>query len=280
MVEFKFPQLLLAEWKSTRDILHSYARILGGIRHHLSARQKHWWHISLQVTASGLTTTPITVGPMSFELSMDLTQHLISITTNTKASWELPFSEYPPERMRLAVMDSLVTLGIRPKTDLALVFAHSNDSYDPVYAQHYQKAITQIDVLLKEFKGQLREESSPVQLWPHHFDLAMTWFSGRLVPGTDPNDEEASDESLNFGFSTGDEHIPDPYFYATAYPFPERVAGMLLPGKAVWNSVGWKGALFMYEELSKSKDPRKKLLEFFQTFQRIGSGFMTEPSEN
>ena len=60
-----------------------------------------------------------------------------------------------------------------------------------------------------------------LRCWPHHFDLAVVWFSGRKVPGQDPNDPEYSNEQMNFGFSTGDSGTPEPYFYATAYPAPD-----------------------------------------------------------
>jgi hypothetical protein len=45
--------------------------------------------------------------------------------------------------------------------------------------ERYWQALAQIDILLKQFRGELREETSPVQLWPHHFDLSLVWFSGR-----------------------------------------------------------------------------------------------------
>ena len=44
-----------------------------------------------------------------------------------------------------------------------------------------------------------------------------------------PADEESADEQMNLGFVTGDERIPDSYFYATAYPQPERFTEQPLP---------------------------------------------------
>ena len=43
----------------------------------------------------------------------------------------------------------------------------------------------------------------PVVLWPHHFGLAVLWFSGHPAPDQDPANAEYADEQMNFGFSTG-----------------------------------------------------------------------------
>jgi hypothetical protein len=113
-----------------------------------------------------------------------------------------------------------------------------------------------------------------VQLWPHHFDLALLWFSGRLVPGQEAADEESADEQMNFGFSTGDEGIANPYFYATAYPWPEGMAEGVLPAGASWNEQGWRGALLMYDVLVEQENPKEYLLSFLRAAQAAGSGRM------
>ena len=131
-----------------------------------------------------------------------------------------------------------------------------------------------MDAVFKRFKGTLREETGPVQLFPHHFDLSMNWFSGRLVPGVDPADEESADEQMNFGFVTGDEGIPDSYFYATAYPQPEGLTDQPLPDGAVWQTEGFNGAVMMYETVVAASDPEGLLLQFLQAAQRAGSALM------
>jgi hypothetical protein len=110
----------------------------------------------------------------------------------------------------------------------------------------------------------LSGETSPVQLWPHNFDLALTWFSGRKVPGVDPTDQESADEQMGFGFSTGDQGTADAYLYATAYPWPDGLENQPLPRGSVWHTEGWKGALLMYRQITEAPDPAAKLLEFFK----------------
>jgi hypothetical protein len=55
-------------------------------------------------------------------------------------------------------------------------------------------------------------EPSPLRCWPHHFDLATL----TLLEAADP--EHA--RSVNVGFSPGDEHYHEPYFYVSPWPYP------------------------------------------------------------
>jgi hypothetical protein len=107
-------------------------------------------------------------------------------------------------------------------------------------------------------------------LWPHGFDLALLLFTGRQIPGTDPADEEASDEQMNFGFAPGDGAIPEPYFYATAFPTPAGFVGASLPAGASWHTHGWNGAVLRYSALRAMDDPPERLLEFLRAARDAG----------
>jgi hypothetical protein len=122
---------------------------------------------------------------------------------------------------------------------------------------------------LKRFKAKQHVETSPVQLWPHHFDIALLVLPGRKIPGEDPRDAELSDEQMNFGFVPGDEGIREPYFYATAYPNPKRPRPTL-PRGARWQKRGWDGAVLPYAALIAARNPQKRLLEFLHTFMGWG----------
>jgi hypothetical protein len=57
----RLPKLSLVDGRPTRDTLHEYAWIAGKIRAHSSPRSKHWWHVTLAVSARGLTTAGIAI---------------------------------------------------------------------------------------------------------------------------------------------------------------------------------------------------------------------------
>lgn len=275
MTNLIFPPLLLDEWKETRDTIKTYADVLGKIRRALTPRQKHWWHISLRAATTGLTTTPIPTSDKTFSLLLDFTDHQLVATTNQGDWVELPLEGQSAAEFYDETMTALQQFDINPGVDREQFSDDTPGTYDDIAAFDMWQALSQIDVILKEFKGDFRKESSPVQLWPHHFDMAVVWFSGRLVPGVDPDDEEYADEQMNFGFSTGDTHIPDAYFYATAYPTPDGLTAQPLPADAYWHTEGFTGAIMMYESLVTAENPKEKLLNFLRTTHKAGATLMT-----
>jgi hypothetical protein len=60
---------------------------------------------------------------------------------------------------------------------------------------------------------------------------------------------------MNFGFTFGDEGIPEPYFYVTAYPLPEPFPTHELPPGVEWHSEGFTGAVLRYQRLGQEPDP-------------------------
>ncbi|MFW2406025.1 MAG: DUF5996 family protein, partial [Gammaproteobacteria bacterium] len=123
---------------------------------------------------------------------------------------------------------------------------------------------------MAEFRAGIREETSPLQLWPHHFDLSLLWLPGDKVPDQDPADEEYADRQMNFGFTFGDAGIPEPYFYVTAYPEPDGLPRVELPVGAAWHTEGFSGALLTYQTLIASRDPRGYLLDLWQRMLNAG----------
>ena len=102
----------------------------------------------------------------------------------------------------------------------------------------------------------------------------MLWFTGRHVPGEDPANPRRFDEQMNFGFSTGDASLPEPYFYATAYPLPAALPATPLPPGVEWFHNGWQGAVLRYARLVDVPDAEARLLDYWRTVQRAGAKLM------
>lgn len=273
MTHSHLPPLPFEDWQATYNTLHDYARALSAMRRALAPRQKHWAHISLRVNATGLTTTPIPAPHGSFEIALDLATHRVIVTTNRGGRWETKLHGQPLSQFWQELNRALGALEIQvdvPKPE----FPDSAPVYDPAAVERFWSALYPLDFLLKQFQGELREETSPVQLWAHDFDLALLWFSGRLVPGQDPADEEASDEQMNFGFAVVGADIPEAYFYITAYPRPDGFVGSPLPKGAYWHTQDWTGAVLPYRYLVGSSEAGELLLDFFRTVQRRGAELM------
>ena len=275
-----YPPLPLADWQPTRDTVQGYSKLLGKIRRALTPFETHWYHVSLRVGETGLTTTAIPYGEDSFyadhtfEMIMDFMAHKLSINSSRRLQLEVPLMGQSLKVFHDAVMEGLRTLGVDVTIDRDLFMDDTPGVYDAAAISAYWQALKQINGVFQQFKTGLAGETGPVQLWPHHFDLALLWFSGRQVPGIDPTDRENADEQMNFGFSTGDEGTPDAYFYATAYPAPEGWVGSMLSEGAYWNASGFSGAVLPYAELVGTENGSQKLRNFLHIVQARGATLM------
>ncbi len=272
-----FQPLPLAQWQATRDTLAGYTQFVRRIRLFNTPPQKHWWHVSLRPTATGLTTTPIRAANGTiYELTFDLTRHLLLIRTSRGDLREVSLRGQSPKVFKEETLAALADLDIFPAYDQEEFTGVADGVYDQTAVFDYWQSLIEIDSILKEFRHSQREETSPVQFWPHHFDLAVVWFSGRKVPGQDPDNPDYADEQMNFGFSTGDGGIPDPYFYVTAYPAPQGWTGDALPDGAAWHSEGWSGAVLPYQRIVDAEDGRQLLLDFLGSAHQAGSSRMID----
>ena len=124
------------------------------------------------------------------------------------------------------------------------------------------------------FQAGIREETSPIQIWPHHFDMGMLWLPGGKIPGQDPANEEYADKQMNFGFTFGDEGIPEPYFYITAYPLPDAFPGLSLPPGTKWHTQGFSGAVLPYRSLLECANPADYLVELWDDLLTAGRKYI------
>jgi hypothetical protein len=86
--------------------------------------------------------------------------------------------------------------------------------------------------------------------------------------------EAYSHEVISFGFWFGDDKtVPAPAFYSYTAPEPKRLSDEpLTPAPAKWQeSNGAHMALLMYEDVRNADDPRKIVLEFFESAYRAGA---------
>ena len=115
--------------------------------------------------------------------------------------------------------------------------------------------------MLERFAGRFEGKTSPVQLFWHSLDLAVTRFSGRRappMPGANRVTQEAySHEVASFGFWAGDNDTREPSFYGYAAPVPEGLRDEPLQPRAAKWSPGSGMARLPYEAVRKSADPAR-----------------------
>lgn len=263
------PELRTRAWRSTRDTLHAYAQVAGTIRAALTPPEKHWYHVSLRVAASGLTTTPVPAPFGTFEITLECATGQWVVATCEGLRSQTPLRGQSAAAL-FADTAGMLGRSVTARIDRKQFARRTSHDFDPEAARSFWRALSWVDTQFKLFKAEQRGETSPVQLWPHHFDIALLVYSGRKVPGTDPRDPEMSDEQMNFGFVPGDDLIREAYFYATAYPEPAASRRPRLPRGAHWHRRGWQGAVLPYAVLVDARNPQGRLLEFLRTFRSWG----------
>src|SRR5436309_159166 len=80
-----WPSLPFAEWKETAATLHMWTQIVGKIRLTQTPWTNHSWHVTLYLTARGLTTSPVPHGLSTFEISFDFIHHQLRIDGSDRA---------------------------------------------------------------------------------------------------------------------------------------------------------------------------------------------------
>src|SRR5215217_7663837 len=278
------PPLPLEDWKDTKETLHRYAQIVGKVRLEYSPFRNHWWHVPLYVTTRGLTTSPIPYRNITFEISFDLMENRLVVWTSEDEGFTFAMDDLPVAEFYRRLFDGLGALGIdisiNPKPfDLGDEHTLDENTFhcvcDREYVRRYWRVLVQVDQIFKEFAGRFNGKTSPVQLFWHSFDLAVTRFSGRRAPereGADKVTREAySHEVISFGFWPGDRNTPAPAFYSYTAPEPDGLAGQpLCPESAFWAPEGGM-ALLMYDDLRKVVSPKTTLLDFMQSAYEAGA---------
>ncbi len=257
-----FPKLSYEQILPTSEAIHSYARLLGAIRAGMTPEQKDYWHISLRTATQGFRTTPIpNVDGSTFELSLNLLTHNVSISSSTGHNRSNAVNGQSISKFSEELLSALETIGIKPEIDLEKFTDTAEQDYDPATASEIFRSYSLVDNIFKKYKGTITQETSPVQLWPHHMDVAFTIYT----PSVKDNLEQ-----VGFGYLTGDESVPEPYFYISPWPEIEDIDKVKLLDDARWNTEGWQGVVLKYADLINKDDPSQTLYDHLKiTFEGI-----------
>ena len=79
-----WPSLPLEAWQDTCTTLHLWTQIVGKIRLAQTPWINHSWHVTLYVTARGLTTSPIPHGTRAFQIDFDFVDHHLVIAVERR----------------------------------------------------------------------------------------------------------------------------------------------------------------------------------------------------
>jgi hypothetical protein len=277
-----WPDLPYDAWKDTLATLHMWAQIVGKLRLVQMPWINHSWHTTYTVTARGLTTSAIPYRGRTFQVDFDFIDHrlLVQVSDGTQCTMSLrPQSVADFYRELFANLHGLgIDLKIYPKPNEvseAIPFDqdHVHASYDADSVNRCWRALLQGARVLTQFRARFIGKCSPVHFFWGSFDLAVTRFSGRPAPphpGGVPNipewvvREAYSHEVSSCGFWPGGAAMPEPVFYAYAYPEPDGFATARVRSPAARYDMTMREFVLPYDAVRQADDPDAMLLEFLQ----------------
>ena len=276
------------DWEPTKETLHLWAQIVGKVKLASSPPKNHWWHVPLYLDVHGLTTRFLhSAGGVGFEIRFDFVGHrLVVETAEAEASVPLvgglsvaAFDEELHAALGRLGLDVAIVekpFGVPMTTPFPEDREHA--SYDAEAVGRFWRALDWSAGVLEEFAGWFCGKQSPVHVFWHSFDLALTRFSGRRVsppPDADPVTREAyGEEVVSFGFWAGDRNVREPAYYSYTAPEPDGLRDRPLgpAGKAHWVEQGSGSlALLSYEVVRTAADPKSTLLQFLESAYEAGA---------
>jgi Family of unknown function (DUF5996) len=278
------PELHLSDWRATKDTLHLYSQILGKIRMSTTAPRNHWWNVALYVDVRALSTRRLHHHGTSFEIALDFVDHALVIQTSDgrTASFELgggvPVADFDT-RVHALLAELGIDVDIKEEpfgVPMTTPFPKDTEhaSWDREAIERFGRILDWSDSVFEEFSGWFCGKTSPVHLFWHGLDLAVTRFSGR--PGVpldaDQVTQEAySQELISFGFWAGDDNVGDATYYSYTSPEPDGIRDQPLP-VGEWIEFGAGSlAVLPYDDVRTARDPRRTLLAFLQGAYEAGA---------
>ena len=238
-----WPALPLEAWSETCATLHMWTQIVGKIRLAQSPWINHSWHVTLYVTARGLTTSPIPMAAATFEIDFDFIDHqlIVQVSDGRVARLAARTADRWPTfyggSWRRCASSACMWISMANPTKFPTRSVSTRTSLTArtiaEYANRFWRILVQADRVFKEFRGRFIGKCSPVHFFWGAPDLAVTRFSGRRAPehpGGVPNlpdwvtREAYSHEVSSCGFWPGGGAVPYAAFYSYAYPQPAGFA--------------------------------------------------------
>jgi hypothetical protein len=278
-----WPSLPLQAWSDTCATLHMWMQIVGKIRLAQCPWVNHSWHVTLYVTARGLTTLPIPYGTRTFQIDFDFIDHLLTIQSSDGSMGSFPLQPQSVAAFYARLMEEMGRLDLhvsvhKKPNEVPDAIAFDQDeahaAYDREYANRFWRILVQADRVLKKFRARFIGKCSPVHFFWGAPDLAVTRFSGRRAPehpGGIPNlpdrvtREAYSHEVSSCGFWPGGGPIPYPAFYSYAYPEPIGFSQAPVKPDAAFYSTDLREFILAYDTVRLSESPDDTLLDFLQT---------------
>jgi len=273
-----WPSLPLDAWRDTYATLHMWTQMVGKTRLALAPRENHWWHVTLYLTARGLTTGPMPYGRFTFQVDFDFLDHRLVVATSEGARKEIALAPRSVAEFYREYLATLASLGIQVhlwpmpcevKDPIRFTEDRQHAAYDARYANRCWRILVQVDEVLRAFRGRFLGKTSPVHFFWGSFDLATTRFNGERAekrPELDRMMQEAySHKVISAGFWPGSWAVQETAFYAYAAPEPPGFPKAAVQPSAAYYQPDMKEFILPYEAVRTAPAPAAALRAFLES---------------
>lgn len=242
------------ELDKTRDYVQDVAKSVGKIQQCFLPVNPDDWHKGFEIVEGGLITPKLNEAGQ--QISIDLLRGEVS---NGQTSWKL--GQFSAQEIFNELRIWAKNTGAKKDPPLPDFAQGKKEDYNSVQSHWLADMLGWGSSQLKQVeKVLLTGVTSPILLYPHHFDLSLVWFLLR-----DNADDLQEKSQVGLGFSFGDEYINEPYFYGTAWPEPTGFTKNQLSQPAYWNKDGFSGGVLKYGDLVALKEPEQNVLNFLES---------------
>ena len=282
-MQVQWPELAFENWKDTIATLQLWTQIVGKIRLKQMPWLNHSWHVTLYVSANGLTTGSIPHPGGAFQIDFDFIHHLLHITTSAGGMEEVRLYPRSVADFYKELFEKLERVDIHARicaepneVDPAIPFAkdETHRFYDGASVRDFHTALVKTYNVFIKFRARFTGKCSPVHFFWGSFDLALTRFSGRAAPLYSGEvqhipirvmQEAYSHEVSSCGFWPGNEQFPHAAFYSYCYPSPAEFGKQpVKPNEAFFNEDTGEFIL-LYQVVQQSGNPEDTLMQFLQS---------------
>ncbi len=248
-----FPIFDEQQYVKTRRRMHSIAKLIGHFREVMIepiAKSDNLW---LSVAGKGFCTPPM---DKYNELEIGFNAEMICVEIADNRNKYVSFSVIGKTLNELCaeILSAFSDeFNITPKLTADDFDNTKKTEIDERAAQEFLAQFVNLSGLLSEFHKKIASNDgvkTQICLWPHHFDNAFKWFSGRKI--------DEIDEFMGIGVSNGDEMYVLPYIYMTIYPELRKMNTLDLPEGANLHDTDWQGLILTYEAILEMKTPEEQ----------------------
>ena len=278
-----WPELNWDDWRETEMTVHLFTQIIGKIRLGLMPMQTEWAQVPLTVNSRGISSQGMITDFGSLDIEFNFIDHRIyfyassgkSVSFNLKDKSVASFYKETMEALNeFDVKININPMSVEMETPVKMDTDEEHGTYKEELVSIWWHLLIVIGNTFNIFKSRFSGKQTPVCFYWGSFDLAVSFFSGKILDPTPENDliyRVAMDaEHTTIGFWTGSDAAPEAVFFAYTYPKPEGLENEILkPAAAKWSFE--KGEFILpYEFVRRQDNPEATLLEFCESSYRAG----------